>query len=90
MTFSAICSKVAKMEGKKKEVPVGNIREVVSCLVRLETDHILAGGPVKSSPLKELKRLAKKAVAVGLNIRRMNKRKARKEKEAAKKARKKK
>ena len=36
MKFQQLVSHLAKMEGKKKQVSVGNIREVLKCLVGLE------------------------------------------------------
>lgn len=39
MTFNKLCSLVAKKEGKKKQVSIGNVREVLSVLVHLEACH---------------------------------------------------
>lgn len=34
--YHRIVSAISKLEGKKKQVSVGNIREVLACLVKLE------------------------------------------------------
>lgn len=35
MSFQKIASRVAKLEGKKSQVQIGNIRETIRCLVQV-------------------------------------------------------
>lgn len=64
MTFNKIVSEIAKLEGKKKQVPVGNIREVLSCLTIIENRQVLKGGKASKNPLKTLKKMSNKKLTV--------------------------
>lgn len=60
--FQKLASKIAKMEGKKKQVSIGNIREVLSCLTKLQANSIRKGHRTGTSPLVVLWELARKEV----------------------------
>lgn len=49
-----ISSKVAEKEGKKVQVSIGNIREIIHCLVELEVEHAKRGekGPLETMYLE--------------------------------------
>lgn len=62
MTFNKIASAISKLEGKKGQVSIGNIREVLSCLTILEANQVLKGGPAAKNPMKTLKKISNKKV----------------------------
>lgn len=55
MDFKKIASLVAKKEGKKSSVSIGNVREVLSKLIEADVEFILDNGPAIESPLDFLK-----------------------------------
>lgn len=67
MTKDELISKIAKREGKKSQVKIGDIREIVSIIEELEAEYEgqLAGSPLallaKGSGKKKLDKMTKKA-----------------------------
>lgn len=45
---------IAKKEGKLKQVSIGNVREILKCLVDMQTDFNVLHGDVIDGPLYEL------------------------------------
>lgn len=58
MTFNKLCSLVAKKEGKKKQVSIGNVREVIAVLIDLEAKNMASGKLLYSGPMFKLMRIA--------------------------------
>lgn len=58
--FQKLASQIARLEGKKKQVSIGNIREVLSCLIKLEAKYYTRVNYSMPSPLDVLSRLADK------------------------------
>lgn len=54
MSFKDIASCIAEHEGKKKEVTIGNIREVLKVLVDLEIEWLMAKTGTVRPPLGSL------------------------------------
>lgn len=50
MSLQSLASKIAKKEGLKKEVSIGNIREIIRCLVDLEREFRESDGQAGYSP----------------------------------------
>ena len=88
MTLKLLIRKIAKREGKKVQVSIGNIREIVSVICDIEVEAMLAN---KSGPLKylsnEINKRAQKAFA---KQRRKERRKAKMAKKSGYKSTKKK
>ncbi len=53
MTLRKLASDIAAMEGKKSEVSIGDIREILSCICALETANIINRTP-EDGPFKAL------------------------------------
>ena len=64
MTIRQLASTLAKLEGKKSAVAIGNIREILKCLINLEADRIVNGDDAKGGALyllaTEIEKLAAK------------------------------
>lgn len=60
MSMIKLASEIAKREGKKKEVSIGNIREVLSILTDMEAEGVKIGENKPASPLNVLMNAAKR------------------------------
>jgi hypothetical protein len=56
MTFNQLAIKIAKLEGKKSQTSIANIREILSILVKLHEEHL--NGETPFSPIVELTAIA--------------------------------
>lgn len=63
MTLRKLASDIAAMEGKKSNVKIGDIREIIACICALETAYIInetpANRPLSIMALDVIKRLDK-------------------------------
>lgn len=57
MDFKKIASKVTMKEGKKSSVSIGDCREILSQLIKLDVEFIQEHGPGIESPIDTLKRM---------------------------------
>jgi hypothetical protein len=64
MTLRQLASKIAKAEGKKSQVAIGNIREILKALINIEAELIVNGEDAKGGALyllaTEIEKLAAK------------------------------
>lgn len=64
MTLQKLATKLAKLEGKKVEVSIGNIREVLKLLVQLEVEaRLQLGVDLPSEVIQALNEAASKKAA---------------------------
>jgi hypothetical protein len=64
VTLQKLATKLAKLEGKKVEVSIGNIREVLKLLVQLEVEaRIQLGVDLPSEVIQALNEAASKKAA---------------------------
>jgi hypothetical protein len=48
MSFKKVCSKIAKREGKKSQITIGNVREVMKIFTDIVAEENLKTGTSKS------------------------------------------
>lgn len=64
MTLRQLASTIAKLEGKKSQAAIGNIREILKVLISIEADLIVNGADAKDGALyllaTEIQKLAAK------------------------------
>lgn len=57
-TLRKLASEIAKREGKKVQVSIGNVREILSVLVNLNAEFEHENGPFPFSPIDLLRKLS--------------------------------
>lgn len=50
--LNKLASRIAALEGKKSEVSIGNIREVIRCIVEIELEDLKSGNALNSTLAK--------------------------------------
>lgn len=58
MTLNQLASKIAKQEGKKSQIKIGDIREALRVVVELEISWMKSLDPLTDSPLQILAQYA--------------------------------
>ena len=65
MTRNQLCKEIAKREGKKSPISIGNVREVVRIIIQMEFDAVVFGNdngsPVDTIVKESLKKIGNKA-----------------------------